>query len=158
MNQTMLYRGMSMRGTLRFGDRLMVEAVVLEDVRAGDVVVCRSPDDKGDSATFLSFLLPDESSARRAARKLTEAGVDGCFYYYDNNWHYYRCWHHLKALKTAATVPAALFDYCPDYAGLQLPDSDGIISRNISMQIKLSWTAAEVDRRIERMRKILSEI
>src|SRR5687768_4841954 len=45
------------------------------------------PDPAGDSATFLSVLLPTEAEARQAAKALAEAGVDGCFYWYDNNWH-----------------------------------------------------------------------
>jgi 8-amino-3,8-dideoxy-alpha-D-manno-octulosonate transaminase len=54
------------------------------------------PDEAGDSATFLSFMLPDETSTRQTAGALAAAGVDGCFYWYDNNWHYLRQWHHLK--------------------------------------------------------------
>ncbi|MBW2711854.1 MAG: DegT/DnrJ/EryC1/StrS family aminotransferase, partial [Deltaproteobacteria bacterium] len=60
------------------------------------------PDPEGDSATFLSFFLPDESKARETAKSLNEAGVDGCFYWYDNNWHYIRQWHHLKKISSAA--------------------------------------------------------
>ena len=54
------------------------------------------PDAGGDSATFLSFMLPDEKTARQTAKALAAAGVDGCFYWFDNNWHYLRQWHHLK--------------------------------------------------------------
>jgi hypothetical protein len=36
--------------------------------------------------------------------------VDGCFYWYDNNWHYLRQWHHLKSMMAAARLPAQLFD------------------------------------------------
>ena len=116
------------------------------------------PDEAGDSATFLSFMLPDEATARKAARKLADAGVDGCFYYYDNNWHYFRRWHHLKAMKSAAPLPARLFDHCPDYAAVQVPRSDAIIARNISMQIKLEWTPADVETRIASMARVLGEI
>ena len=42
------------------------------------------PDEQGDSATFLSFSLPDESAARKSSQALAQAGVDGCFYWFDN--------------------------------------------------------------------------
>jgi 8-amino-3,8-dideoxy-alpha-D-manno-octulosonate transaminase len=116
------------------------------------------PDESGDSATFLSFLLPDEALARAAAQKLNAGGVDGCFYYYDNNWHYLRRWHHFKQLKAAAPVPVQLVAHLPDYAAVPVPRSDAIIARNISMQIKLSWTPAELETRMARMHHILQTI
>jgi len=118
----------------------------------------RLPDEGGDSATFLSFLLPDETVARDAAAQLTAAGVDGCFYYFDNNWHYLRCWHHLKQMKTAAPLPVRFYDHSPDYAAIETPQSDRIIARNISMLIKLSWTKSDLDQRIARMRQVLGHL
>lgn len=116
------------------------------------------PDEQGDSATFLSFMLPDENRTRKAGSALVEAGVDGCFYWYDNNWHYLRRWHHLKAMRAAAKVPTQLADNLPDYAAVSLPRSDDIMSRTISMQIKLSWTDEEVNQRIERMMGTLTKL
>lgn len=114
------------------------------------------PDEKGDSATFLSFLLPDESRTREAAQGLAEAGVDGCFYWYENNWHYIRQWDHLKALSSAARLPLTLLKQPPDYARVSLSQSDAIMKRTLSMLIKLSWTEAEIRERIDRMRKVLA--
>ena len=68
------------------------------------------PDEKGDSATFLSFLLPNETMAVKASGALAAAGVDGCFYWYDNNWHYIRQWDHIRGLKSAAPLPLTLFE------------------------------------------------
>jgi len=107
------------------------------------------PDEKGDSATFLSFFLPDEAKARKAVAELGKAGVDGCFYWYANNWHYIRQWEHLKELKSPFRLPQ--MSECPDYEKISLPQSDDIMSRTISMQIKLSWTEADVEERIRRM-------
>lgn len=116
-----------------------------------DISFRKIPDESGDSATFLSFFLADESKAREAAKELASAGVDGCFYWYANNWHYIRQWHHLKQLKGAAKLPLQLLDRFPDYSTISLPDSDAIMGRTISMQIKLSWTEAEVQERINKM-------
>ncbi|MEE4357552.1 MAG: DegT/DnrJ/EryC1/StrS family aminotransferase [Desulfococcaceae bacterium] len=113
------------------------------------------PDASGDTGTFLSFFLPDEDAARYAAAELTKAGVDGCFYWFDNNWHYIRQWMHLKNMSTAARLPLHLMDSCPDYSKVELPQSDKVMGRTISMLIRLSWTEAGIDKRIEKMMKIL---
>jgi len=115
------------------------------------------PDETGDSATFLSFFLPDEEKTRAVVKGLGEAGVDGVFYWYDNNWHYIRKWEHLKGMKTAAPLAADKLGDLPDYANFQLPQSDGIISRTISMLIKLSWTEQDVSERIEKMNGVLNK-
>jgi 8-amino-3,8-dideoxy-alpha-D-manno-octulosonate transaminase len=116
------------------------------------------PDQDGDSATFLSFFLPDEDRARKAIGLLNKAGVDGCFYWYDNNWHYHRKWDHLKNFQTAATLPIALAENPPDYQSLCLKQSDHLISRLISMQVKLSWSEDDLSRRIEKVESVLKQL
>jgi 8-amino-3,8-dideoxy-alpha-D-manno-octulosonate transaminase len=113
------------------------------------------PDPEGDSATFLSFMLPDEERTRSAARALGEAGVDGCFYWYDNNWHYLRQWDHLKQMTVAARLPSQLCDNTQNYGDIRVPQSDAIMARTISMQIKLSWTPADVEERIAKIEKVI---
>jgi len=85
------------------------------------------------------------------ARGLLQAGVDGCFYWYDNNWHYIRNWDHLKKLRSAARLPLALLPLYPDYEKVRLPRSDSIMKRTISILIKISWTQTELVHRIERI-------
>ncbi len=120
-----------------------------------EITFRKIPDEKGDSATFLSFFLPDESRARNLAGALGQAGVDTCFYWYDNNWHYIRQWDHLKKLRTAAKLPIKLLEHCPDYEKLELPRSDQIMGRTISMLIKLSWTKEELAQRIEKIAGVI---
>jgi len=115
------------------------------------------PDPAGDSATFLSFFLPDEKRARNVARDLGKAGVDGCFYWYDNNWHYIRQWHHLKKLEAATKLPIELMDNVPDYGAINLPQSDRIIGQLISMQVKLSWTEEDLSQRKKKIADVLSK-
>ena len=83
-------------------------------------------------------------------------GVDGCFYWYDNNWHYHRRWDHFKTLASPARLAIRDLAHCPDYSKVQLPRSDGIMSRAISMQIKLSWTENELKQRIEKIRGVFA--
>lgn len=122
-----------------------------------EITFRKIPDEQGDSATFLSFFLPDESKARKTADNLGQAGVDACFYWYDNNWHYIRQWDHFKKLTSAAKLPIKILEYCPDYEKIQLPRSDSIMSRTISMLIKLSWTEDELNQRIEKIIKAIKE-
>ena len=111
-----------------------------------------------ESYAFLSFFLPNLELARKASSALKEAGVDGCFHYYDNNWHYVRKWDHLKELKSLFPIAVEV------KAGLEylktktFAKSDHYIGRNISCLIKLSWTEAEVKERAEAMVKAIKDI
>jgi 8-amino-3,8-dideoxy-alpha-D-manno-octulosonate transaminase len=116
------------------------------------------PDEAGDSATFLSFFLEDADQARRVARGLGEAGMDGCFYWYDNNWHYLKKWDHFKQMKSVAGLPFHLQKACPDYSRVELPRSDRIMSRTLSLQIKLSWTPEMLQKRVEIIEKIMKAV
>jgi 8-amino-3,8-dideoxy-alpha-D-manno-octulosonate transaminase len=113
------------------------------------------PDPDGDSATFLCFFMPGEESARKTAAALAREKVDGCVYWFANNWHYFRQWHHLKNLAAAARLPLDLVPHKPDYSRVALPESDAVMSRTLSMQISLAWTEADIDQRIERITKAL---
>lgn len=119
--------------------------------RFSEIVFRKIPDEKGDSATFLSFFLPDESAARNLAENLRHAGIDGSFYWYNNNWHYLRRWEHLKKLKSPSKTPQELLPNCPNYENVDLPRSDRIIGKTISLQIRISWTENELSQRIEKI-------
>jgi len=106
------------------------------------------PDAKGDSATFLSFFLPTEERARQIAKNLSDNKV-GCPYWYDNNWHYYKKWHHLKEMKRSARLAVELADNLLDYKNIVLEESDNIMKRTISMQIMLAWTKEDIEKRIQ---------
>ena len=114
------------------------------------------PDVGGDSATFLTFFLPTENRTREVAQKLAKNGV-GCPYWYDNNWHYYRKWHHLKQLKRSAKLAAEICDNLPDYKNIVMEASDKIMKRTISMQIMLSWTQEDIENKIAAIMKSFKE-
>ncbi|MFU8877136.1 MAG: DegT/DnrJ/EryC1/StrS family aminotransferase [Wenzhouxiangellaceae bacterium] len=112
------------------------------------------PDEAGDSATFLTFFMPSEERARALIQSLADAGIDGCFYWYDNNWHYLRNWSHLKKLSSPARLPLTLLENYPDLSRVETAASDRIISRTISMQIKLSWADDDLEQRIDKLHTI----
>lgn len=110
-----------------------------------DVTFRVIPDPVGDSATFLSIFAPDAETARAWVAGLNREGVPGCFYWYDNNWHYPRRWDHVRTLATPGRSPLTLLDPAPDLRQLSSPRSDAIMSRTISMLVKLGWTDDELD-------------
>ena len=107
-----------------------------ESLSKFDTVKLRQiPDESGDSATFVSFLLPNEEITRKVAKEFNQSGVDGTFYWYDNNWHYFRKWDHIKNMKTANRIPQTSLEYYPEYNTLKFPQSDSIISRTIQFRL-----------------------
>jgi 8-amino-3,8-dideoxy-alpha-D-manno-octulosonate transaminase len=114
------------------------------------------PDPEGDSATFLTFFLPDETRAREVNAELAKAGVDGCFYWYDNNWHYVRKWAHFREMRSSAPLPQTLMEKAPDLSGDHLEQSNRIVGRAISMLIKLSWTEQDLDDRVRRLASVFA--
>ncbi|MPQ76438.1 DegT/DnrJ/EryC1/StrS aminotransferase family protein [Hydrogenovibrio sp. JE_KL2] len=112
------------------------------------------PDESGDNAGFLSFMLPTEERTQEIAKALAEQGVPGVFYWYANNWHYLKNWHHIHQMKGPAKLPIELVADRPDYTKVQTPKSDAIMSRTLSMLINLSWTEAQINERIAAFAKI----
>jgi 8-amino-3,8-dideoxy-alpha-D-manno-octulosonate transaminase len=115
------------------------------------------PDPAGDSATFLSFMLPTEDKARQAAGNLSANNVP-CPYWYENNWHYFKKWHHLKQMTCAAPMPAQLCGNLPDYTRVALPESDAVMKRTLSMQIMLSWTDQDLAQRVAAIENALTNL
>ena len=110
-----------------------------------------------ESYAFLNFFLPDEELTRKAHKALAENGIDGCFYWYDNNWHYVSKWEHLKNGITLYKLPAEVEKSLKQIKEQQFPKSDHYMSRNISCLIKLSWTEDEVMKRAETMARLINE-
>jgi 8-amino-3,8-dideoxy-alpha-D-manno-octulosonate transaminase len=118
-----------------------------------DISFRELPDPEGDSAGFLTFMMPTEQRTIEINKKLAENGVDGCFYWYVNNWHYLSNWKHIQELTSCAALPITLIKDRPDYTQISVPKSDAIMSCTISMLIKLSWTEDDIAQRIENIRK-----
>jgi 8-amino-3,8-dideoxy-alpha-D-manno-octulosonate transaminase len=109
------------------------------------------PEGGEENYGFLSFFLPDLETARNTSKAFKETGIDVCFHYYDNNWHYVRKWDHLKDLKSLFPISAELKNGLNYIQTKEFPESDHYIGRNISCLIKLSWTEDEVRERARKM-------
>ena len=108
-----------------------------------------------ESYAFLNFFLPDEELTRKAHKALAEKGIDGCFYWYDNYWHYVRKWEHLKNGITLYKLPTEVEKSLKRIKEQKFPKSDHYIGRNISCLIKLGWTEEDVIKRADLMASVL---
>jgi len=116
------------------------------------------PEGGVENYSFLSFFLPDEEKAQKAHKALGEAGVDGCFYWYTNNWHYIKGWEHLRNLKSMGRLPSEIKNQIQNLNETDFSKSDAVMSRNISKLIKLNWTEAQVQERAKAIKKIILSI
>jgi 8-amino-3,8-dideoxy-alpha-D-manno-octulosonate transaminase len=112
------------------------------------------PDASGDSATFLSFFLPDADKAVKTFDEFQKAGLSAS-YWYRNNFHYHRQWGHLKEMKSIFNLPVMTIKDAPDYRNLEVPKSDAIMQRLMMTQIMVNWSDEEVNLLAEKMRSAL---
>ncbi len=115
----------------------------------------RVPDGGVESYAFLNFFLPSEELARNAHKDLGKASIDASFYWYDNNWHYYKKWEHLLTPVALGKLPNELQE------GLKrnknsYPNSDQWMGRTISCLIKGSWTEEEVRERAKKLAQTIT--
>ncbi|RIV68584.1 DegT/DnrJ/EryC1/StrS family aminotransferase [Flagellimonas aequoris] len=121
-------------------------------------VVFRSvPEGGEENYSFLSFFLPTEELAKKAHKALGENGVDGCFYWYTNNWHYYKKWDHLTQLKSLGSLPEEVKKALPYYSNSDFSASDHWMGRTISCLIKLSWSEKEMEERALKMVSVVQD-
>ena len=118
----------------------------------------RVPAGGEENYSFLNFFLPSEEIARNTHKALVNGGVDACFYWFDNNWHYYKKWEHLTNLKSLGKLPNEVSHFLPDYSKADFSKSDQWMGRTISVLVKLSWTEEEVAQRAKKMHSIISSM
>ena len=115
------------------------------------------PEGGEESCAFLNFFLPDLEIARKVILGFKESGVDACWNYYDNNWHYIRAWNHLKELKSLYPISTEVKKGLEDLKTRDFSESERYIARNMSCLIKLSGTEDEVRERANKMSQIIRE-
>jgi len=118
----------------------------------------RVPEGGVENYSFVNFFMPSEADAKKAHKALTDAGVDACFYWYTNNWHYINGWEHLRNLKSLGGVSSEIKQQIQDLNIADFSKSDAWMSRTISCLVKIGWTNEEVKNRAATMRTALSGI
>jgi len=114
------------------------------------------PDEAGDSATFLSFFLPDADQATKVFDEFQKEDLSAS-YWYRNNFHYHRQWGHLKELKSIFNLPVMKMNNVPDYQNLQVPQSDAIMQRLMMTQIMVNWSVEELNTLASKMRSAIKK-
>lgn len=112
-----------------------------------EVTFRKVPEGGEENYSFLSFFLPSEELTQKVHQALGANGVDACFYWYNNNWHYYRKWAHLTHLTSMGKLPKDVIEGLPDYTKADFSASDVWVGRTISCLIKLGWSEKEMEAR-----------
>ncbi|WP_299124374.1 DegT/DnrJ/EryC1/StrS family aminotransferase [uncultured Winogradskyella sp.] len=123
-----------------------------------EVIFRTVPQGGEESYAFLNFFLPDAESAQKVSGAFKENGIDVCWNYYQNNWHYIRKWNHLKELKSLFPISKEVKEGLKYLQTKTFEQSDHYIARNISCLIKLSWTEDEVRARADKMVECITKI
>jgi 8-amino-3,8-dideoxy-alpha-D-manno-octulosonate transaminase len=116
------------------------------------------PEGGVESYAFLNFFLDDLETARMVDQAFKSNGIDVCFHYYDNNWHYFRKWEHLTTQKSLFPLSQEVKEGLSYLTDKTFEKSDHFIGRNLSCLIKLSWTEEEVTQRAQTMAKLIREV
>ena len=132
---------------------------IIEDAigQIEEVTFRRIPDPSGENASFTNFFLETEDQAKAVISAFSDAGVDSCFYWYDNLWHYIREWDHLKELKVLTPVSQEVKSRWQTAVNKDFPVSDAIMARNISGLIKIGWSEEEVHVRASKMQAAIKK-
>ena len=124
-----------------------------------DGVTFRSvPEGGEESCAFLNFFLEDLETAREVSKMFKANGLDVCFHYYDNNWHYIRKWDHLKMKKSLYPLSSEIQTGLESLKEKNFTKSDHYIGRNLSCLVKLSWSKAEVQQRAKAMADCIQSV
>lgn len=118
----------------------------------------RVPEGGEENYSFLNIFLPSAELTEKAHKALSEAGVDGCFYWYTNNWHYINGWEHLRNLKSLGNLPSEIKDQIQNLNQTDFSKSDAWMGRTLSFLIKLGWSTSELNDRVEKIKTTLRSV
>ncbi len=126
--------------------------------KVNGVTFRRVPEGGEENYSFLNFFLPTVELTQKAHKALGEAGVEACFYWFNNNWHYINGWGHLKNLNSLGRLPVEIQNQIQDLNEADFSASDVWIGRTISSLVKIGWSEDEVRQRAATMAHVISEV
>lgn len=118
----------------------------------------RVPQGGVQNHSFLNIFMPTEQHAQQAQKALSEAGIDGCFYWFNNNWHYINGWEHLTQASSMAPMSAAVKSALDELKTKSFPNSDYHMGRTLSFLVKLGWDQDTLEHRAKTMHRVLSQV
>jgi 8-amino-3,8-dideoxy-alpha-D-manno-octulosonate transaminase len=115
------------------------------------------PDAAGDSATFVTWFMPDAEAASRMAAILAEHGA-GAVPWGKNTWHNFARWEHLHNGSTLhkGGWPFERGEGRAAYAPDDLPLTRDLLARCLSWQIMLGWDEAKLQHMTEAVNHVVS--
>ncbi len=118
-------------------------------------------DEKGDTATFFAFFMPDSEKARKVNDILKENGA-AAIYFADNSWHYYPKWEHLINSSTLATNGWPFNDASGKrrivYDADVLPASAEIMSRLLVYQVPVKLSKDRLKQMTDALEKAATQV
>jgi 8-amino-3,8-dideoxy-alpha-D-manno-octulosonate transaminase len=96
--------------------------------------------------------------SQKAHKALGESGVDACFYWFVNNWHYINGWEHLRDLKGMGNIPSEIKNQMQDLNNTDFSKSDAWMGRAISSLVKIGWTEAQTQERAATMKRVIQSL
>lgn len=116
-------------------------------------------DVEGDSAATLNFFLPTADLAVKVIEQFSLDGIGGAAYWFKNQYHFINQWDHIKNLSFPAKLGVHHFGAPQDYKNLQLPKSQDVMSRLVSLGIRATWTQKELevlgDKMVNAIKKVI---
>ena len=116
------------------------------------------PDPEGDSGTFLNFFLPTTVIAKKVVKEFGIHNIAGCNYWFTNMYHFINQWDHVKNMKSAAPLAIHYLGAPQDYNKLELPKSQDVVGRLISLGIRATWTKEEMDKQADEMMNVIKRV
>lgn len=112
-----------------------------------------------DSCSFISWFLPEARQTEALVEKLREKGIlAGNFYWFQNNWHYIKKWHHLKQAASLSPLSQQQVAALQKLEHTDFSASDAWLSRCISTSVSLAWTPEQIKEKGEKLSAAIKEV
>jgi len=112
-----------------------------------------------DSCSFISWFLPEARQTEALVEKLREKGIlAGNFYWFQNNWHYIKKWHHLKQAASLSPLSQQQVAALQKLEHTDFSASDAWLSRCISTSVSLAWTQEQIKEKGEKLSAAIKEV
>lgn len=112
-----------------------------------------------DSCSFISWFLPEARQTEVLVEKLREKGIlAGNFYWFQNNWHYIKKWHHLKQAASLSPLSQQQVAALQKLEHTDFSASDAWLSRCISTSVSLAWTPEQIKEKGEKLSAAIKEV
>ncbi|MGJ8667077.1 MAG: DegT/DnrJ/EryC1/StrS family aminotransferase [Patiriisocius sp.] len=123
-----------------------------------EITFRKVPEGGVQNHSFVNFFLPTQEIAKKVHTALGKAGVEACFYWFDNNWHYIHGWEHLRNLTSFQNLSSEIKSQIQDLNTTDFSKSDAWMGRTISSLVKIGMTEDQVRERAVNIKKVILQV